>query len=605
MQFIHKYICGIIAILLLSYFFYTKDFKNKYDKVIMAEGTGYYAYLPATFIYHDYSFEFFNKIYPRYYNPGGLNPPTNNFINWYYTDIKVDKYYPGVSLLWIPFFLIAHLLALLFHLPADGYSDIYQYAIGMAGIFYTWLGLKFLKKILAHFQIVPAIQSFALLAIVFGTNLLMYAACWSSQTHCYSFFAIAAFCRFVIQLKNERREKVNYALCMCFIFLALIISIRPQNGIILLTVPLFGFTQQQAQRLFRQHLFSVISITGIFIAAAVLFRVCWYWYVQTGKFFLNPYYGEHYYLNNPHTLDALFSFRKGWLLYTPFAAIGLAGIFFFRTLRERITLILFWSILIYITSCWWSWTFSPTSFGQRPYVDFYCLIALQAAVLFSSLRRKPLRSLLLFIAGLMIPLNLLQTYQYKSGIIDGNYYYGEVYWKNFFKTSGVAYYPIPPSTIIDNKTYTLNFDEAQSTMPRTDKVSYSKLYSSYVCSTNEFSGGQKVPLPAFITNDEFSRIRVTAMIKANELKSCNANLVIDINRNGKSIQYSAFSINPFIQNTKWREFQAGVIVPSDFASGDSVSVYFWRPQSNGSDTLYIDDLKIELIHMNRSYENKR
>src|ERR1043166_8517789 len=135
LRFIHKYICEVLLILLLAYFFGTKDLNNCYDKTIMVDGFGYYAYLPATYIYHDYSYKFFDEIYSKYYCPG-FSPPTKYFVNQF-DGLKINKYYPGVSLLWLPFFLIAHLLAGWFHLPADGYSDIYQYAIGIAGLFYT------------------------------------------------------------------------------------------------------------------------------------------------------------------------------------------------------------------------------------------------------------------------------------------------------------------------------------------------------------------------------------------------------------------------------------------------------------------------------------
>src|ERR1035437_167876 len=196
-NFVYKHICEVLLVLLVGYFFFTKDLTNKYDQVIMAEGLGYYAYLPATFIYNDHTFSFFNKVHPNYYYSGVAEPPTKEFIAEF-DGIKLDKYYPGVSLLWLPFFLLAHLIALLFHLPADGYSPIYQYAIGIAGIFYTYLGVRFTKKILTHYKISPSIQVLTLCTIVFGTNLLMYAAVWSSQTHGYSFFLIAVFCWFFI-----------------------------------------------------------------------------------------------------------------------------------------------------------------------------------------------------------------------------------------------------------------------------------------------------------------------------------------------------------------------------------------------------------------------
>ena len=275
MNFIHKYICGILLFVLAGYFFCTKDFSNKYDKVIMAEGLGYYVYLPAAFIYHDNTFSFFNEVSQKYYYPS-YNPPTRNFINEF-DGIRVNKYFPGVSLLWMPFFLLAHLLALLFHLPADGYSDIYQYGIGIAGIFYTWLGLRFTKKILTHFKIPALIQVAVLSILLFGTNLLLYASTWSSQTHCYSFFLIAAFFWFVIRLLSTEYDKRNFLLGMSFIFLALIISVRPQNIIILLLLPVFGLNKEKFLSIVKQNLFSAFSLIGIAIAFFIVGRVCYYW----------------------------------------------------------------------------------------------------------------------------------------------------------------------------------------------------------------------------------------------------------------------------------------------------------------------------------------
>ena len=254
-SFFYKHICEVLLFFLIGYFFFTKDFTNKYDKVIMAEGHGYYAYLPAVYIYHDLSFSFFNKVHPVYYHPTFAEPRTKEFITEF-DGVKLDKYYPGVSLLWLPFFLLAHIIALLFHLPADGYSDIYQYGIGIAGIFYTYLGLRFTKKILSHYAIPLSIQAITLTCILFGTNLLMYAAVWSSQTHAYSFFLIAAFCWFFIQLMQSSYIYKNYALCMCFILLAFIFTVRPQNIIILLLLPFLGLSISNFKTILKQNFFS-------------------------------------------------------------------------------------------------------------------------------------------------------------------------------------------------------------------------------------------------------------------------------------------------------------------------------------------------------------
>jgi hypothetical protein len=157
-------------------------------------------------------------------------------------------------------------------------------------------------------------------------------------------------------------------------------------------------------------------------------------------------------------MDILFSYRKGWLLYSPFAAFGLAGIFFADGMKAKINLLIFWSLLIYISSCWWCWTYSPSSFGQRPFIDYYALIALQAAFFFQYLQRNKWKVVAPAALLLLVPFNLLQTYQYRKGIIPGEFGSSETYWDNLFAIRPVAYYPIPPQTIIDRKEVVDDFE---------------------------------------------------------------------------------------------------------------------------------------------------
>ncbi|HEX7415104.1 MAG TPA: hypothetical protein VF411_13750 [Bacteroidia bacterium] len=566
----------------------------------MVDGLGYYAYLPATFIYHDYTFSFFNEMHTKYNYVDFSDPPTKQFTTEF-DGIRLDKYYPGVSLLWLPFFLLAHLIALLFHLPADGYSAIYQYGIGMAGILYTYLGVRFIKKILTHYKIPPSIQAITLCTIVFGTNLLMHAAVWSSQTHAYSFFLIAAFCWFFIQLMNPSIQNKNYVLCMCFILLAFIFTVRPQNISILLLLPFFGLTPSTFISVVKQNLLSAFSLLGLCVASLIVARVCHYWYVQTGRLILNPYQGEHYYFNKPHVLDMLFSYRKGWILYTPFVAVGLAGIFFFKENKAKINLLFFYGLMIYISSCWWCWTYSTTSFGQRIYVDFYALIALQAAVLFNFFYQRKLKFISPAIALVVIPLNLLQTHQYKHAIIHGDCATAETYWENFFAIKPVAFYAIPKETITNKQEIDFTFDDDMKDS-RTNHAFYSGKNSIFICKTRPFSETKKFALPPFMTPDIFSHIRVTTMMKSTPEQSKDESLVIDINRNGKTISYNGFGTSPYIHNSKWTRYQRGMEIPAGINPGDSVTIYFWKSGNLSADTTYIDDLKVEFIHTDKSYQ---
>ena len=79
--------------------------KNHWRGIIESDGKGYYAYLPAIFIYKDLNFGFFDEIEKeKYYNQ-----------NLYYdyraqaNGVTINKYYCGTALAELPFFVLAHI----------------------------------------------------------------------------------------------------------------------------------------------------------------------------------------------------------------------------------------------------------------------------------------------------------------------------------------------------------------------------------------------------------------------------------------------------------------------------------------------------------------
>ena len=60
-------ITGLVMTLVSNNFNWTKE---SWKHILEADAKGYYAYLPATFIYHDLNFGFFDEIEKeKYYNP--------------------------------------------------------------------------------------------------------------------------------------------------------------------------------------------------------------------------------------------------------------------------------------------------------------------------------------------------------------------------------------------------------------------------------------------------------------------------------------------------------------------------------------------------------
>ncbi|MGZ6519929.1 MAG: hypothetical protein ACXVED_20275, partial [Bacteroidia bacterium] len=74
--------------------------KNSWKNIILADAKGYYAYLPATFIYHDLNFSFFDSIEKKYSGP-------KTFYDYRVGEGSktVDKYFAGTAIAMSPFFL--------------------------------------------------------------------------------------------------------------------------------------------------------------------------------------------------------------------------------------------------------------------------------------------------------------------------------------------------------------------------------------------------------------------------------------------------------------------------------------------------------------------
>ncbi|MFM9028640.1 MAG: hypothetical protein ACKOQ6_11705 [Bacteroidota bacterium] len=568
----------------------------------MAEGHGYYSYLLTSHIYNDPTFDFFNQLYVKYYC-GGVQPPVMNFINEF-DGIRVNKYYPGVSLLWMPFFLIAHLLSLLFGWTADGYSDAYQYAIGIAGIFYTGLGIHFTLRLMDRFRISFYMQALVSTTLLFGTNLLIYSGAWSSQTHAYSFFLIAAFSYYAFRLFDETDFDKNGALSILAVLTALIISVRPQCIAVVFLLPFYGATRTKLSRIMRENMPSLKFFFGMLLASLIIFRVVYYWHLQTGHWYLYPYHGESYDLMQPHVIDILFSYRKGWLLYSPFILFGLAGIIFFKSLKEKTNLFLFWFVLVYVSSCWWCWTYSQTSFGQRTFVDFYPLIGLQAGILFEKIKARRWFLIIPVACLLLILMNLLQTHQYRKGILDGDLCDRDGYFAGFFTVRPIANYPVPVSSILKEEEVVEDFD-SKETGSRIIDCGPINGKCTFVSDSVIYSEGITANLPLFLDGSEFSHVRIAADIKSPKMITEGINLVIDLKRGDASFGYSAHPISPYIHGKEWTRVRFGMQVPVQVRSGDQVKVYGWKSGSEPIGSVYMDNLSVEFIQADSSYYLKK
>jgi hypothetical protein len=402
--------------------------KNHWVDAVMVDAKGYYAYLPATFIYHDLNFGFFDKIENQYYK------------GYLYYDYRksvgskmIDKYYCGTAVAELPFFLIAHSLAKSLGFEPDGYSKPYVILINISTIFYLLIGLFFLEKLLSLYNINKWTVAIVLPAIVFGTNMFFYTACKPGLSHVYSFAFVSMFLFFAKKYFLEHQKNNILYLALAY---GMIVLIRPVNGIILFALPFLACDLQTLRKGF-SHLFE--NKKNIFLATLIILLILSIqliiYKIATGSFFIYSYADEHFNFNEFHFIDFLFSYKKGLFLYSPLLFVALLfGLFSLwkQNKFEFYSFLFFFFIVVYILSSWWMWWYGG-SFGSRVFIEYFPLFALLLALAIDKISKTYLKNIFVLLIFILVIFCQIQTYQYRYGQIHWENMTYEKYWNVFLR----------------------------------------------------------------------------------------------------------------------------------------------------------------------------
>ena len=320
----------------------------------------------------------------------------------------------GLSFMYAPFFLLGHTVAAFTPFADDGYSQPYAMALVFSAMFYVILGLWFLRKLLLRYF--DELTTFITLVLVlFGTNLLYYSSWSAAMPHSYNFGLIALF----LYLNDRWHQQPAVKNTILLGLLAgLIVLIRPTNILVLI---LIVFWKVNNLKSLRDKLFFFIKYHRLVLLMAASFILVWvtqfvYWKYVSGQFLFFSYggIGGKFFWAHPQIGEILFSFRKGWWIYTPLMlAATLSIVFLFRKLPAMaIAIFLFVGLNIYVQASWWCWWFGG-AFGLRAFIDSYAVLAIPLAVLVSKVLELKWRGApILLLLGLFTWYNLFQTKQY-------------------------------------------------------------------------------------------------------------------------------------------------------------------------------------------------
>lgn len=388
------------------------------NRVIINDVCAYYAYLPAIFIYHDLALDSLKDfktgdqfiIWPKV-TPEGKNVITSS---------------SGMAVLYFPFFMVSHLAAHLWAYPATGYSLPYRYGLMLSSLFYLAAGLFFLRKLLIKYfnEVVTAV---VILVIPLTTNMLWYTVVESPMSHVYSFSLISIF--LFLTDSWYRKQTVSKSLLLGLLT-GLIVLVRPTNILVLLLF-IFWMIKNIPEIKARFHLF--FGNWNLIILMIVAFVLVWipqmlYWKMQTGHYFYYSYPDDQgFFFGNPQIIGTLFSWRKGWLLYTPVMIFAMIGIpLLWKSHRGfMLPVSIFTIFTIYVVSSWWDWWYGG-SFGLRAYIDAYGVFAIPMAAFLSwVLKQKKLARISFMVIFMLVAA--------RSAFQHIQYHYGAIHWVGMTK----------------------------------------------------------------------------------------------------------------------------------------------------------------------------
>jgi hypothetical protein len=548
-----------------AFFYYPKWQKQGAEATLSWDVNGYYAFLPAIFIYKDLKKLAFRDSIMQKYNPsignyaeGNLDTTTGNYLL---------RYTCGQAVVMSPWFFMAHAYASSGKTyAADGYSKPYQVFIGVGMFLLALLGLYYLRMVLL-FYYKDVVTAITLVAIVIGSNYLNYASIDQAMTHSTLF---TLYCLLLYNTIMYYKEFQTKNIVGIGILIGLITLIRPPDIISVLLPMLWGVNNiQQAKERFYflhvqwKHVLTILLCIGICVLPQLA-----YGYFATGHVIYNGYKGFGFDFLKPHCLDYCFSAGSGWLLYTPMMLFSIIGLFVFIKHKQNVwALLLFCVINFYLVSAWQVWWY-----GGRAMIQSYPALSFFIASLISVVHTKRMRTFIFYpIFLLFVYLNIWCTVQLHTGAIK----IAGTSWAYYKATVGRWRVAKDTYKLIDNRHALIEKGKNEKCFFEHQYITDTNKY--FVLNTNnEF--GTEIKLSALPSSTE--SIFVDALITCSDIETVDWRMPqfgLKYFANGKVIQNAIYRIGRDVMPNTQQTITVKSKLPH--RNVDSIIVAFWTAGS--------------------------
>lgn len=579
---------------------------------------GYYIYLPLQFIYHQIplnDLSLIESLNAKYHISSSLyqfnhHPETHSFST---------RYPIGVSYFYFPFFVLAHVYALNAGIVADGFSDPYQISCLIGGMMYFALALFLLRWSLLRF-FDDVVVALVLILICFSTNMMAEGFDrLVASPHALGFVAYSFVFFFTIKWHETPKPKYAFLLGISF---ALSTVVRASELICLL-IPLLWNTSTLKElkiklnmvwKEYKRHL--LIMVLGAFL---IFLPQMLYWKIHSGQFIFYSYQnaGEGFDFFSPHTLSFLFSFRKGWFIYTPILVFAYLGFYFLYQNHKKIffPLMVFSILSLWIISSWSCWYYA-CSYGNRGIVQTYAVLLFPLSSFFQEifLGKRIVKYLVILLLLFFTSLNLFQYWQFKNYILECDRMTW-TYYKNAF--GAFENKEENKKNLLVDRTmnrqhmaqfYNLNYHETVLFQDDFERNTHDSLSRQFMFSGHQslvmnsayiYSQAFEIPYQDITEEDHaWIKVRFKYYLPDSSLQS-NAALVINFLHGRKAYQWSAYEIKKQTYKTRqWNEAEFEYLTPEVRSTHDELQIYFWYIE--GQQSIYIDDVQVMSYTVDKS-----
>lgn len=565
----------VIVFLSLKYTTLSHGYNN-YKSTLWADKSGYYMYLPATFIYG----------YTAAAWPSDITQRTGDgFIRNANDNKMITKYSIGPALLILPFFLLAHVLALIMGM-GDGFGPVYQNMLCFAGAFYGVAGLFFLYRFL-RFYVQPVYGLLTCFIVFTGTNLYYYTVSDPFMSHVYSFFLFS-----LVLYASERYRRSDFSFRWSALILAaslFIILIRPTDVLFVLFLPLLHSPVFSKSMDFVKSFLTLKKAAVAVILFLLLFGPqMLYWNFAFGSPLTYSYGDEGFtYLASPRIAEVLFSTNNGLFLYNPVYIVLLVSLIVSAVLAPRKWLpsVILTGIALYLMSSWYCWYYG-CSFGLRPMVQYSAVLALPFAVFINKEKtHKIFRHGIIILCLLFayVSINLVRVYDrcFYSGTWDFHTY------MNYYSRSGMLHFP--------TRSYPWQ-DDYENDIIHYSSGGRGRLYCdfahsgscvTYSTADNPYTAGFDVVFENLIPSPPV-KVDIAAYVTT-EPADTSVFLVCDISRSDSSVFWFGYPVKESIK-PRWEKAEVSLKLPP-LQPTDRIRVYLWTP---GGTIAYMDDFHVIL-----------